>query len=190
MLTRRSRAREVALQLLFQKDQNSAVLPRKVLERFAHDRLANEERLKGSAELTAFALQLYDGVAAHQTTLDTHTLQITDLDGRVTTNTQDIASLDSRVTGLEASVEGGFARLDGRIDKAFEGAAMAMAMAAPAMPSDKNYAVSINWGGFEGQNAFAGTAQARISENFMVHGGIGLGSTGTVGGRAGLTYAW
>ena len=70
MLTRRSRAREVALQLLFQKDQNSAGLPRKVLERFAHDRLANEERLKGSAELTAFALQLYDGVAAHQTTID------------------------------------------------------------------------------------------------------------------------
>lgn len=129
-------------------------------------------------------------LAAHQTTLDTHTVQITDLDGRVTTNTQDIANLDGRLTGLEASVEGGFARLDGRIDKAFEGAAMAMAMAAPAMPTDKNYAVSINWGGFEGQNAFAGTAQARISENFMVHGGIGLGSTGTVGGRAGLTYAW
>ena len=129
-------------------------------------------------------------LATHQTTLDTHTLQISDLDSRVTTNTQDIASLDNRVTGLETSLGEGFARLDGRIDKAFEGAAMAMAMAAPAMPSDKNYAVSINWGGFEGQNAFAGTAQARISESFMVHGGIGLGSTGTVGGRAGLTYAW
>ncbi|TPI12501.1 hypothetical protein FJW06_17275 [Mesorhizobium sp. B4-1-3] len=129
-------------------------------------------------------------LAAHQATLDTHTLQITDLDSRVTTNTQDIASLDNRVTGLEASLGEGFARLDGRIDQAFEGAAMAMAMAAPAMPVDKNYAVSINWGGFEGKNAFAGTAQARISESFMIHGGIGLGSSGTVGGRAGLTYAW
>ncbi len=129
-------------------------------------------------------------LAAHQGTLDTHTLQITDLDSRVTTNTQDIANLDNRVTGLEASVGEGFARLDGRVDRAFVGAAMAMAMAAPAMPSDKNYAVSINWGDFEGKNAFAGTAQARISESFMIHGGIGVGSSGTVGGRAGLTYAW
>ncbi|AZO74140.1 MAG: hypothetical protein E5V92_06465 [Mesorhizobium sp.] len=129
-------------------------------------------------------------LAAHQATLDTHTLQITDLDTRVTTNTQDIASLDNRVTGLEASLGEGFSRLDGRIDRAFEGAAMAMAMAAPAMPPDKNYAVSINWGDFEGKNAFAGTAQARISESFMVHGGIGVGSSGAVGGRAGLTYAW
>ncbi|MBZ9852029.1 YadA-like family protein [Mesorhizobium sp. CA14] len=127
-------------------------------------------------------------LAAHQATLDTHTLQIADLDSRVTTNTQDIANLDNRVTGLEANLSEGFARLDGRIDQAFEGAAMAMA--APAMPLDKNYAVSINWGGFEGKNAFAGTAQARISESFMVHGGIGVGSSGTVGGRAGLTYAW
>ncbi len=58
------------------------------------------------------------------------------------------------------------------------------------MPTDKNYAVSINWGDFGGKNAFAGTVQARVSEDFMIHGGIGFGSSGTVGGRAGLTYAW
>lgn len=70
MLTRRSRAREVALQLLFQKDQNPVAVPRPALERFAHDRLANEERLKGSAALSAFALALFDGVAAHQPAID------------------------------------------------------------------------------------------------------------------------
>ena len=70
MLTRRSRAREVTLQLLFQKDQNPAPVPRKALERFAHDRLANEEQLKGSAALAAFALALYDGVVAHQAAID------------------------------------------------------------------------------------------------------------------------
>ncbi|HEX4613608.1 MAG TPA: transcription antitermination factor NusB [Urbifossiella sp.] len=70
MLTRRSRAREVALQLLFQKDQNPAVIPRKALERFARDRLVNEERLKGGAALTVFALALYDGTLAHQTAID------------------------------------------------------------------------------------------------------------------------
>lgn len=119
-----------------------------------------------------------------------HTNAILDLDGRVTTNTQAIAAIDNRVTGLADRMDKGFARLDGRINQAFEGAAMAMAMAAPAMPYDKNYAVSINWGNFEGKNAFAGTAQARVSESFVVHGGIGLGSAGTVGGRAGLTFAW
>jgi N utilization substance protein B len=70
MLTRRSRAREVALQLLFLKDQNPAGVPRRVIERFAHDRLANEEKLRGSAELTAFALALYDGVIAQQAAID------------------------------------------------------------------------------------------------------------------------
>jgi N utilization substance protein B len=70
MLTRRSRAREVALQLLFQKDQNPAAIPRKALERFAHDRLANEEKLKGSAALTAFALALFDGVVEQQAAID------------------------------------------------------------------------------------------------------------------------
>ena len=70
MLTRRSRAREVALQLLFLKDQNPAGVPRKVVERFARDRLVNEERLRGSAELTSFALALYDGVLGQQAAID------------------------------------------------------------------------------------------------------------------------
>lgn len=125
-------------------------------------------------------------IAALDSTVNTHTTQIAGLDSRVTANTSAITALDGRVGALET----GFDRLDGRVDKAFEGAAMAMAMAAPAMPTDKNYAVSINWGGFGGKNAFAGTVQARVSEDFMIHGGIGLGSSGTVGGRAGLTYAW
>ena len=70
MLTRRSRAREVALQLLFLKDQNAAGVPRRALEGFARDRLANEERLKGSAELTTFALAIYDGVIGNQAAID------------------------------------------------------------------------------------------------------------------------
>ncbi len=125
-------------------------------------------------------------IAALDSTVNVHTTQIAGLDSRVTANTSAITALDGRVGALETGLD----RLDGRVDKAFEGAAMAMAMAAPAMPTDKNYAVSINWGDFGGKNAFAGTVQARVSEDFMIHGGIGFGSSGTVGGRAGLTYAW
>ncbi|MHB1423427.1 MAG: transcription antitermination factor NusB [Gemmataceae bacterium] len=61
-MTRRSRAREVALQLLFQRDLNKRI-DRAALERFAHERLRDET-------LASFCLGLYDGVAAHQDDID------------------------------------------------------------------------------------------------------------------------
>ena len=64
MLTRRSRAREVALQLLFQRDQNPQPVPRPAVEQFARDRLGDD------AELTAFCLALYDGVVSCQAEID------------------------------------------------------------------------------------------------------------------------
>jgi transcription antitermination protein NusB len=62
MMTRRSRAREVALQLLFQHDWNKRI-DRTILERFVHDRLRDET-------LVSFCLGLYDGVLAHQEDID------------------------------------------------------------------------------------------------------------------------
>jgi transcription antitermination protein NusB len=61
-MTRRSRAREVALQLLFQRDVNPDV-PRPVIEGFARDRL-------GNSEAEAFCLALYDGVVRHLAEID------------------------------------------------------------------------------------------------------------------------
>ncbi|HLN31571.1 MAG TPA: transcription antitermination factor NusB [Gemmataceae bacterium] len=61
-MTRRSRAREVALQLLFQRDHNPTV-ERTVIERFAHDRLRG-------GELQSFCLGLYDGVVSHVAEID------------------------------------------------------------------------------------------------------------------------
>src|SRR5262249_57070184 len=61
-MTRRSRAREVAIQLLFQRDHNPTVA-RPDVERFATDRLRDPS-------LTAYCLNLYDGVAAHQPEVD------------------------------------------------------------------------------------------------------------------------
>jgi N utilization substance protein B len=58
----RSRAREVALQLLFQHDLNQGV-ERPAIERFSHERL-NE------ADLESFALALFDGVLAHLAVID------------------------------------------------------------------------------------------------------------------------
>jgi N utilization substance protein B len=61
-MTRRSRAREVALQLLFQRDANSTVA-RPVIERFAHDRL-------GDPDAESFCLGLYDGVLSSLPDID------------------------------------------------------------------------------------------------------------------------
>jgi N utilization substance protein B len=61
-MTKRSRAREVALQLLFQRDHNPGV-SRAAVERFAGDRLTD-------AALVRFCLGLYDGVVAHLEEID------------------------------------------------------------------------------------------------------------------------
>jgi N utilization substance protein B len=63
-MVRRSRAREVVLQLLFQWDQNPAPVPRAAVERFAH------ERLLGDSEMVSYALALLDGVVAHKEEID------------------------------------------------------------------------------------------------------------------------
>lgn len=63
-MTRRSRAREVALQLLFQRDLNPSV-DRPAVERFARDRLRD-------TELTSFCLALLDGITANSAAIDAH----------------------------------------------------------------------------------------------------------------------
>ncbi|AWM36689.1 hypothetical protein GobsT_54730 [Gemmata obscuriglobus] len=63
-MARRSRAREVVLQLLFQWDQNPTKVPRKAIQQFARDRLL------GDAEMSTYALSLYDGVAGRKDAID------------------------------------------------------------------------------------------------------------------------
>jgi N utilization substance protein B len=64
-MVRRSRAREVVLQLLFQWDQNPTPVPRPAIEQFARDRLL------GDAELINYCLALFDGVVKHKDEIDT-----------------------------------------------------------------------------------------------------------------------
>ncbi len=62
MISRRTRAREVALQLLYQHDLNATV-SRNEIEEFVRDRLADES-------LQPFTLALYDGVVANKEEID------------------------------------------------------------------------------------------------------------------------
>lgn len=66
-MTRRSRAREIALQLLFQHDLNPGV-DRATIERFARERLRDPA-------LAEFALALYDGVLARLPEIDSRLSQ-------------------------------------------------------------------------------------------------------------------
>src|SRR6266540_7103096 len=62
-MTRRSRARAIALQLLFQHDQNPTV-NRPAIEAFAHSWSWRD------SDLAPFSLALYDGALAHLEEID------------------------------------------------------------------------------------------------------------------------
>ena len=63
--------------------------------------------------------------------------------------------------------------------------------AAARCRTTSSYAISANWGGYHGTNAFGATALVRISDNIVLNGGVGVGLTkGDVGGRVGVTFAW
>src|SRR5947209_8731248 len=62
-MTKRSRAREVALQLLFQRDHNPGI-DSAALKQFARNRLRD-------ASLHVFAWQLYEGIVANLADIDT-----------------------------------------------------------------------------------------------------------------------
>jgi len=62
-MARRSRAREVVLQLLFQNDQNKIPVPRPDVVKFCNDRLRDPD-------LVNFALDLFDGTLKHAAETD------------------------------------------------------------------------------------------------------------------------
>jgi hypothetical protein len=100
---------------------------------------------------------------------------------------QDISGLQTNVATLQTNV----AVLQTQIKQAFEGTAVAIALGGYALPSDKRFAISTNWGTFRGQNAMSLVAQMRVSQNVVLNGGVGAGfAQGGVGGRAGVTVAW
>lgn len=63
-MARRSRAREVTLQLLFQWDQNPVPVPRRAVELFARERLLRD------ADMVKYCLSLLDGVVANKEKID------------------------------------------------------------------------------------------------------------------------
>jgi autotransporter adhesin len=73
-----------------------------------------------------------------------------------------------------------------------QGIAQALAMAGTAdLQSDEHYAVSMNFGTFGGQTAFAAGAAARVGDHVSINAGFTAGTHGgPVGARAGIRFGW
>jgi hypothetical protein len=100
---------------------------------------------------------------------------------------QNIAGLQNNISTLQSNV----AILQTQVKQAFEGTAVAIALGGSALPADKKFAISTNWGTFRGENALSFGAQMRLNQNVVLNGGAAAGfAQGGVGGRAGLTVAW
>jgi hypothetical protein len=101
---------------------------------------------------------------------------------------RDIATLYSFAAGLSNQVNA----LQQSVRRAYGGTAVALALGgATALPDNKRFALSGNFGTFRGQTALGVAGQVRINEFVVVNGGVGVGLNGAgVGGRGGVTVAW
>jgi hypothetical protein len=113
-----------------------------------------------------------------------------DAGGNLATNTAaglGLASLND-ITGINARIND----VDGRTTKALNGVSMAFAMAGtPWLLPTERFAVSFDYGTFQGTNALALTAAYRLGTNVQANGGLAYGANGGgVGGRAGVRVGW
>ena len=127
-----------------------------------------------------------------------------DASGHLATNTAaglglasltDINAINSQLAGINSQIGGINTRLndlDGRTTKALNGVSMAFAMGGtPWLLPTERFAVSMDWGTFQGTNAVALNAALRLGTNVQANGGLAYGANGGgAGGRAGVRLGW
>jgi autotransporter adhesin len=81
--------------------------------------------------------------------------------------------------------------LQGQINRANSGVAMAMAMGGGFLPENKRFAIAANYGAFSGQGAMAFTGLVRVTDNIVLNGSLGYSpEQNSYGGRVGGQIAW
>jgi autotransporter adhesin len=100
----------------------------------------------------------------------------------------DISAINSQLGGINARLD----NLSVRSDKAFTGVAMAFAMAGvPTLMPNERFAVSMNWGTFQGSNGLALNAAYRLEDRVQLNAGFAYGANqNQFGGRAGVRVGW
>jgi autotransporter adhesin len=97
-------------------------------------------------------------------------------------------TINKELNALNARLNG----LDGRTDKALAGVAMAFAMSGvPTLLQGETFAMSGNWGTFEGENGLAMNAAVRLAKHVQLNGGVAWGMGESIaGGRVGVRVGW
>jgi autotransporter adhesin len=97
----------------------------------------------------------------------------------------DLAAINSRLDSLNSRISD----VDSRMRT---GVAMAIAMGgAPGLAAHEKFAVTMNWGTFEGANGTAINAALRLADNIQLNAGFGYGPDEKIAaGRAGVRFAW
>lgn len=100
----------------------------------------------------------------------------------------DLASINARLGQVDSRLDG----LDEKSDKALQGVAMAFALAgSPSLAEHETFAISGNWGGYQGASGVAFGAALKLDRHIQLNGGMAYGmNEGTVGGRAGVRLGW
>jgi len=87
--------------------------------------------------------------------------------------------------------------IDGRVQRAFEGASVASSLTSPDLVQGEHFGVRVNWGNAGQANAMGVTGAAVLGESFLpggsgrLTGAAGVAFSGkTVGGNAGLQLTW
>ena len=87
--------------------------------------------------------------------------------------------------------------IDNRVERAFESASVASALAGPSLVQGEHFGVRVNWGNAGQANAMGVTGAAVLGEGFFPNGkgrlagAAGVAFSGsTVGGNAGLQLTW
>jgi autotransporter adhesin len=121
---------------------------------------------------------------------------------RITNLAPGIASSDAATVGQLSAVSANFDsqfgilqsqinQMNQRVNVANAGVAMAMAMTGGFLPDRKTFAIAVNYGHFQHQNATAVSGYYRLSEAVVVSGGVSMGiEARQFGGRAGMLFAW
>jgi hypothetical protein len=102
------------------------------------------------------------------------------------------SDLGLATTGDLAAINARLNDLDSRTSKALTGVAMAFAMAGvPNLMPNERFAVTANFGTYEGRNGTAFNAAVRLTEQAQLTGGVAVGiNDSVVGGRVGLRFGW
>jgi len=172
------------------------------------DSLALGSQSDVSANTSAIAVN-QTSIAANSAQIATNTDNISTNAANIATNASNIASnradidlntaaiggLRTDVAALQMDVKdlaSQFNSIGGQIDSNTDGIAIANALAGSSwLQANETFAVTANWGMYDGSNAMAVTATARLSNRFAANVGVGYGDrTGEVGARAGVRYGW